>query len=313
VEPAPAPDAVRTTLLRPGLWVTQRSLDTGPARTTRFALERAPVYFGYLLSGRNICVYDEAPADEDGVNEAGSNGIRFLPGTSGRIEHDGTRRMLSVSVAASRDTLLDYLAENLRQIPRAFRDVLEGCGGTGPGACGDAGRFLWRGRNTAAKRELAWRMLRCPYTGLLRSLFLESQALAFILQQLDECFRNERVELAGPRLDRADVARIRQARELLLDDLESPPSIEELARMVGVNSNKLKCGFREVFGTSVFGHYREFRLERAREMLESGQCNVTEAALNIGYSSISHFCRAFQQRFGTTPKQYVSGRAARRA
>ncbi|MFP4567016.1 MAG: helix-turn-helix transcriptional regulator [Spirochaetaceae bacterium] len=61
-----------------------------------------------------------------------------------------------------------------------------------------------------------------------------------------------------------------------------------------MNCNKLKYGFREVFGTTVFGQLRNLRLEEARHLIEDGDHSVTEAAFAVGYSSLSHFARTFR-------------------
>jgi transcriptional regulator GlxA family with amidase domain len=66
---------------------------------------------------------------------------------------------------------------------------------------------------------------------------------------------------------RKDEDNIREAEFLLMNNLETPPSLPELARRVGINKTKLSQGFREIFGTSVFNHIRSLRLERGRELL----------------------------------------------
>jgi AraC-like DNA-binding protein len=103
-----------------------------------------------------------------------------------------------------------------------------------------------------------------------------------------------------------DMERIREAGNVLMRDLENPPSLLELASQVGVNKNKLNQGFRQIFGTSVFDHLRILRLERARELLESKQKNVTEVAFDVGYTHRENFTRAFKKHFGTTPKDHLN-------
>jgi len=49
---------------------------------------------------------------------------------------------------------------------------------------------------------------------------------------------------------------------------------------------------------------RQLRLERAAELLRTGQCNVTEAAFEVGYNSLSHFTLAFRETFGCCPGLY---------
>lgn len=83
-------------------------------------------------------------------------------------------------------------------------------------------------------------------------------------------------------LQMGDIERVREARNVLIRNLENPPLLFELARQVGINKNKLNQGFHQVFETSAFDYLRIRRLEQARHLLESKEKNVTEAAFEVG-------------------------------
>jgi AraC-like DNA-binding protein len=55
------------------------------------------------------------------------------------------------------------------------------------------------------------------------------------------------------------------------------------------------------YGPDNLRYLRNLRLERAAELLRSGRSNVTEAALAVGYSSLSHFSKAFAEMSGVCP------------
>ncbi|MEJ2157126.1 MAG: helix-turn-helix transcriptional regulator [Desulfobacteraceae bacterium] len=78
-----------------------------------------------------------------------------------------------------------------------------------------------------------------------------------------------------------------------------------MARAVGTTHTQLNRGFRRIYGTSVFGYLRKMRLEKARHLLEKGKMNVTEAAMAVGYNSLSSFSRAFSNHFGMKPMRYL--------
>ena len=71
---------------------------------------------------------------------------------------------------------------------------------------------------------------------------------------------------------------------------------------MGLNRTKLKVGFKERFGTIVFGFVRQQRMQRALLLLCDGECNVYEAALAVGYNSVSAFAAAFRAAFGFSPR-----------
>ncbi|MDX2284110.1 MAG: AraC family transcriptional regulator [Bacteroidia bacterium] len=108
---------------------------------------------------------------------------------------------------------------------------------------------------------------------------------------------------AQPRLLGSDLERLFQARAVLLARLSRPPGIEELARMTGFSVSKLKSAFKAVFGLPVHQYVQQFRMQKARELLEAGRCSVSEAGYEVGYSNLSHFTAAFRKQFGLNPSQ----------
>ncbi|GAB4341955.1 MAG: hypothetical protein OHK0047_33800 [Leptolyngbyaceae cyanobacterium] len=99
----------------------------------------------------------------------------------------------------------------------------------------------------------------------------------------------------------SDLERLYQAQAILRQDLENPPSLLELAKQVGLNDYKLKSGFRQIFGTTVFGYLHQQRMQRAYELLTSSDLKVTEVASQVGYTSLSAFSTAFKKSFGISP------------
>jgi len=108
-------------------------------------------------------------------------------------------------------------------------------------------------------------------------------------------------ELFCERHKRVANERIDQVKKILTEDLEHPPALAELGRRVGCSPYHLSRLFSEHTGTTISRYLRSLRLERAAELLREGRCNVTEAALTVGYSSLSHFSKAFAEMFGECP------------
>ena len=148
-------------------------------------------------------------------------------------------------------------------------------------------------------------ILDCPYQGSLRRLYLESKTLELIAHNLAQLIVNKNGHNRPFTLLPSDIERVREAGDVLIRNLENPPSLLELARQVGINKNKLNQGFQQVFGNSVFEYLRIRRLERARELLESKEKNVTEAAFEVGYAQQSNFTKAFKRHFGTNPTYHL--------
>jgi AraC family transcriptional activator of pyochelin receptor len=103
-----------------------------------------------------------------------------------------------------------------------------------------------------------------------------------------------------------NVKRIRRAKELIIANMAEPPSLNELAQEVGLSLKRLKEGFKQIYGDSVYSFLFDYKMEYARRLLDSGQYNVNEIGLRIGYSTSSHFIAAFRKKYGTTPKKYMT-------
>jgi len=106
-------------------------------------------------------------------------------------------------------------------------------------------------------------------------------------------------------VDERDVSKIREAKDIIIARMTEPPTLNELANEVGINLKKLKEGFKQIYGDTVYSFLFNYKMEHARKLLESNQHNVNEVGLQIGYSTASHFIAAFKKKFGTTPKQYI--------
>lgn len=99
--------------------------------------------------------------------------------------------------------------------------------------------------------------------------------------------------------------KINLARDTLIENLVEPPTIKELAKIVGTNEYKLKYGFKSIFGNTIYGFYRDYRMYKARQLLEQNNYSVSEVAYLIGYSNPSHFISCYKQIFGITPKKFL--------
>ncbi len=106
-------------------------------------------------------------------------------------------------------------------------------------------------------------------------------------------------------IDEENVMKIKKAKEIVIANMAEPPGLQELADQVGLNLKKLKMGFKQIYGDTVYGFLFDYKMECARKLLDSGSYNVNEVGLKIGYSTGSHFIAAFKKKFATTPKKYL--------
>jgi len=136
------------------------------------------------------------------------------------------------------------------------------------------------------------------YEGKMKMMFFRSQVtllLAHFLGQLSS--------MKGPTIKDTEREKLLAAKAILDQNLETPPSLTDLARQIGVNTFKLKKNFKALFGVPVFKYLQETRLNTAYDLLKNQDATVQEAAWQVGYDSLSSFSNAFAQKFGYRPSQ----------
>jgi len=95
--------------------------------------------------------------------------------------------------------------------------------------------------------------------------------------------------------------------ELLGRRFAEPLSLAEVADALDTSVFHLCRSFRRATGTTLHEHRNQLRLRSALDRLEARSCDLSQLALDLGYSSHSHFTAAFRQAFGVTPS-LVRGR-----
>ena len=101
--------------------------------------------------------------------------------------------------------------------------------------------------------------------------------------------------------------RLMAARDYLLADLANPPTLARIAAETGLSAMRIKRGFRELFGHSVYGLFQQERMRDAQRRLRAGGVTVMEVAFDLGYSNPSHFAAAFRKEFGIGPGEFKRG------
>ncbi|MDB9793458.1 helix-turn-helix transcriptional regulator [Flavobacteriaceae bacterium] len=105
--------------------------------------------------------------------------------------------------------------------------------------------------------------------------------------------------------DDNNIKKIKKAKEIIISRMIEPPTLVELAKEIDISLKKLKQGFKQVYGASVFSFLIDYKMQVSKRLLSSGNYNVNEVALRVGYSTATHFINAFKKKFGTTPKKYL--------
>ena len=139
----------------------------------------------------------------------------------------------------------------------------------------------------------------------VKSLYMKGKILELLSIYFNKS-DNPNLDLCPFLSDDNNLKKIKKAKEILIERMSEPPTLEKLSNEVEISLKNLKEGFKKVYGNTVFGYLYEHKMNVASQLLTSKNYNVNEVALHLGYSTSSHFINAFKKKFGTTPKKYLN-------
>lgn len=166
---------------------------------------------------------------------------------------------------------------------------------------------LYSGKITPNIRIILNQVINCQYKDCVKRLYFEGKILELIAVYLDEVIFGKKTKGDQIKLSKADLDALYQARGVLDENITTPPTISELAKLICLNEYKLKKGFKDLFGKPVHGYVIDRRLETARLLMEDKKLRVTDAALQVGYSDLSYFAEIFKKKYGVNPSLYNNG------
>lgn len=136
------------------------------------------------------------------------------------------------------------------------------------------------------------------FEGEIKMMFYKSHITALLSHYFGQLANQQSIKENTEQLEKINLAQ-----EILISDLENPPSLTELAHKVGTNTNTLKIEFKAKFGVPVFKYLQNERLKKAYNLIKYEQKTIQEAAWAVGYDSLGSFSNAFEKKFGYRPSQ----------
>lgn len=146
-------------------------------------------------------------------------------------------------------------------------------------------------------------LIKGPANENFELFFLRIKAEELICRLLMELEKRDETYLYP--LNHKDIGMIYKVRAQMLEHLENPPVIHELATTANMSPTKLKRLFKQIFGDSIFSYYQEFRMKEASRLLKAGKLSVSDVGNQLGFTNLSHFSKVFKSHLGMNPKKYT--------
>ena len=179
------------------------------------------------------------------------------------------------------------------QLARVFRDIKA------------EDPFNYNSNYSIALADIVYQIHQSDYEGLPRKLYLEARSLDLLAEVIqlfaDDQHPNSRQVL----LRKSDIGQIVEARDLMLADLSKNLTIPELAKAVGINTTKLKQGFKTVYSQTINEYIRNKRLEVAKDHILEGELSIKQISERVGYKNYAYFSARFRERYGAVPSEYT--------
>ena len=167
---------------------------------------------------------------------------------------------------------------------------------------------IYREPITFEYKHLLDEIFRTDTSSPLSNLALQNRVL-MLTEKFLAAFLEREAEEGKPKISKLkekDMQALKEVEEILSrHELDKFPSIEVLSKTAMMSSTKLKTKFKSVYGMKLYEYYNRNRLEKAKEMLQTGKYSVKEVGLDIGFSNLSNFAKAFKKEFGILPNEML--------
>lgn len=169
-------------------------------------------------------------------------------------------------------------------------------------------RFFYQGNYSLHAADIVEEISVKEHGGFLRSLFLEGKLYEMLVLQIKQYQEDQQKERLPQILRRADVEKIRRTVDLIHQDLSQNHSVDYLAKEAGTNVNKLQDGFKYMFNLTVNKYMQQAKLEAAKKLLVNSDFNISQIVNMIGLNNRSYFSKIFKDKYGVSPKYFLTGR-----
>jgi len=249
----------------------------------------------FLLVGSSM-VSSDTPIQELNI-EANQHNIFYANGFRGKANFWGNKGYKFFEINLVPQFFSKYLPNQGTQFYQFLKNIDNQIS-----ACIDSNNYYMTPKMHFIIREI----IQCPYEGVFKKMFLEAKVLELLMLQLEQI---SKTPYTPGSISKSNREKIYAVKDILSKNLANHTTLNHLARQVGTNEFTLKKGFKEIFGTTVFGYWNELKMERAKHMLLHEDIPINRISEKIGYKNPQHFTTAFKKKYGIVPSELKKNKA----
>lgn len=281
---------MRRTDILPGIQMIYRD-DSIRERFVPKKYEKDWIYIEYCLDGYVECKDIDGSCDRFGPNDLYIWKDRFY----GRIDHVPNCSYRGISIQIRMQKALESLQEYFPKMENYLENIWKKyCLGRQP--------FLMKGDNRIRRIFHEFSM-----SEIWLSDFSLRQIEYFQLKILELLFLLEEQEItleAGNYYPKGIVEKIKSIKQEICKAPNKKADIKKIASLYGISVTMVKKGFRQIYGQTIPGYIRSYRLDQAAYCLLESRQSILEIAAAAGYENPGKFAAAFRKKFGISPREY---------
>lgn len=167
----------------------------------------------------------------------------------------------------------------------------------------DKGFYVSKNRYTLSLHHLILKFNDTSYEGNMRYVYQEAKATEIIIERFKQLL-DDRGDGQQSMERQIKLDSVEEAAMYISERLDNLETIKEIAKRVGISQQALQEGFKQQFGCTVNQFVADLRLNRAIELLDNSELNISEITYRLGLNSKSYFSKIFKEKFGIGPNEY---------
>jgi AraC-like DNA-binding protein len=168
--------------------------------------------------------------------------------------------------------------------------------------------FNYEPMDTEYKRILA-EIVNNSVDGSLSNMVIYNRVMLLIERFFTRIYSKINDSHFDVKLSNDDITSLKQVQSELVKDFSvEPPSINKLAKMAAMSPSKLKNSFKEIYGLPIYQYFQKHRMNKAKAMLLSRKYSVKEVGIEVGFSNLSNFAKAFKKSFDQLPSDLIGNK-----
>lgn len=262
-----------------------------------------PLKFIYVLEGSLEHHFQEDKENGHKIEEYQTAIIASRLKNGHILDFKANTRIRIHSLEIDRQIFSEKMGCDLKNLKGKIKSVFEDVEGKD--------HFYFKDHFSLELADLFKKMYDFEEVDYLRKIYLEGMAYQILIKQVIFYLDYQKDENNQRLMRTNEVEQVQQAINYIEEHIAETPGVEEIAKEVGLNVNKLQYGFKMLYNTTVNKFVHKTRLDLSRNLLLHTDYNVSEVANRVGLNNKSYFTKIFKESYNITPSEFQKKNRAR--